>query len=79
MILCYHITAIEAIPPLCLSLKQCVSIRGVNQRNIIGVWFHLIINIQTLIPDKGNVLLLIGGIGNAILNKFPWGDRPLCK
>ena len=37
LILCHHITAINAIPPPCLSLKQCVSSMSANQRNIIGV------------------------------------------
>ena len=53
--MCYHSTTIDAIPHSCLSLKQCISSRSVYQRNIIGGWFHAIINLQPLIPDKGNV------------------------
>ena len=71
-ILCYHSTAIDDIPPPRLSLKQCFIRRSVNQKNIIGRWFHAIIKIKTLIPDKGNVLCPIGGVENAILNMVPW-------
>ena len=73
LILCYHSTAINAIPPPCLSLKQCVRRRSVNQRNIIGGWFHVIINLQPLILDKGNVFRLIGGVENTNFNMLPWG------
>ena len=52
LILCYHITYIDSILPPCLSLKQCVSSRSVDQRNIIGGWFHAITNLLNLITDK---------------------------
>ena len=69
----YHSTAINAIPPPCLSLKQCVSSRSVNQRNILWCWLYVIINQQPLIPDKGNVFYLIGGVENTSFNRVPWG------
>ena len=73
MILCYHSTAIDAIPPPYLSLKQCFRRRNVNQRYSLGVWFHVIINLQPLIPEKGNVFFPIEGVENASLNRVPWG------
>ena len=74
LILCYHSTVIDDTSHPCLSLKQCVISRSVYQRNIIGGWFHVIINLQPLIHDKGNVFLPIGGVENASLNRVPW-DR----
>ena len=59
LVLCYHSMEIDAIPPPCISLKQCVSISSVYQMNIIRGWLHVIINIQTLIHDKVNVFFLI--------------------
>ena len=50
------------IPPLYMSLKQCFISRSVNQRNIIGGLFHVIINLHPMIPYKGNVFCLIGGV-----------------
>ena len=38
-----------------MSLNQCVSIRSVNQRNILRGWFYVIITLQPLLPDKSNV------------------------
>ena len=73
LILCYHSTVIDAIPPPYMSLKQCVIIRSVEKRNIIRGWFHVIINLQPLISDKGNVLFPIGGVENASLDRVPWG------
>ena len=73
LILCKHSTEIDAIAPPCLSLKQCVSRRSVYQRNIIWGWFHVIINLQPLIPDKGNLFCPIGGIENTSINWNPWG------
>ena len=64
MILCYHITAINSIPPSYLSLKQCVIRRSVEKRNIIKVWFHVIINPHPLISDKVNIFCPIGGVEN---------------
>ena len=72
-ILCYHSTAIDAIPPPCLSPKQFVSSRSVYQRKILGGWFHVIINLQPLITGKSNGLYPIGGVENASLNRVPWG------
>ena len=71
--MCYHSTAINAIPPPCMSLKQCVSSTSVYQSNILGGWSRVIINLQPLIPDKGNVFYPIGGVENASLNRVPWG------
>ena len=65
--------AIYAIPPPYLYLKQCISSRIVYQRNILGVWFHVIINLQTLILYKGNVFYSNGGIEHFSLNRVPWG------
>ena len=73
LILCYLSTAIDAIPPPCLSIKQRVSNRSIYQSNIIGGWFHFIINLQTLIPDKGNVFCPNEGVENASLDRVPWG------
>ena len=56
-----HSTVINAIPPPCLSLKECVSRRSVGQRNMLEGWFPVIINLQPLIPEKWNVFLPIGG------------------
>ena len=70
LVLCYHSTTIDVIPPPFLPLKQCVRIRSVDQRNILRVWLYVIINLQPLIPDKVNVFCPIGGIVNAILNIF---------
>ena len=46
---------------------------SVNQRKILRIWLHIIINLQTLIPDKGNVFFPIGGVENTSLNRVPWG------
>ena len=73
LVLCYHSTTIDVIPPPFLPLKQCVRIRSVDQRNILGGWLHVIINLQPLIPEKGNVFCPIEGIENTILNRVPWG------
>ena len=73
VILCYHITANNAIPPPRLSLKQCAIIRSVNQRNILGGWSHVIINLHPLIPEKGNVFYPILGVENTSFNRSPWG------
>ena len=73
LILCYHSTGINSIPTPCLSLKQCVSSRIFNWRNILRGWLHVIINLQALIPYKGNVFFPIGGIENASLNRVSWG------
>ena len=73
MILYCHSTEINAIPPPCLYLKQCARIRSVNQRNILGGWFHVIINLQPLISDKGNIFFPIGGVENTSFNKVLWG------
>ena len=73
LILCYHSTAIDAIPLPCLYLKQCVSIRSVGRSNILGGWFHVIINLQPLITDKRNFFCPVGGVENASLNRVPWG------
>ena len=54
-------------------LKQCVRSSSFYQRNMIGGWSHVIINLHHLIPDKGNFLCLIGGIENASLDRVPWG------
>ena len=54
LILCYHIMTIDSIPPPCLYLKQYVRSRSVNRRKIIEEWFHVIINLLNLIPDKGD-------------------------
>ena len=56
-----------------MSLKQCVRISSANQRNNLGGWFHVIINLQTLIPDKGNFFFPVGCVENTNLNKVPWG------
>ena len=72
LIMCYHSTEINAIPPPCLYLKQCVRIRSVNRKNNLGGWLHFIINLQPLIPNKVNVFCLIGGVENASLDSFPW-------
>ena len=56
-----------------MSFKQCVIISSVDQRNILGGWFHVIINLQPLIPDKGNVFFPIGGVENPNLNRVPLG------
>ena len=56
-----------------MSLKQCVTIKSVNQKNIIGVWFHVIIKLQPLITDNDNVLCPIGGVENTIFDRVPWG------
>ena len=55
---------INAIPPPCLSLKQCVSSRSFNLSKILGGWFHVIINHQTLIRDKGDSFCPIVGVEN---------------
>ena len=73
LILCYHTTAINTIPPSCMPLKQCVRIRCDNRRNIIGGWFHVIINLQPLIPKKGNFFCPIGSVEKSSLNRIPWG------
>ena len=73
LILCYHSTAINDISPPCLSLKQCVISSSVNQKNIIGGWLHVIINLQSIIHDKGNVFCSIGGVENTSFNRVPWG------
>ena len=73
LILCYHSTAINVIPPPCLSIKQCVGSRSINRRNILGGWFSVIINLQTLIPDKGNFFCSIGGVEKNGFNRVPWG------
>ena len=57
-----------------MSVPQTVfSSRSVYQRNIIGGWLHVIINLQTLITNKVNFFGLIVGIENARLNRVPWG------
>ena len=71
--MCYHITVINSNPPPYMYLKQCVIIRSVNQKNILGVWLHFIINLQPLITDEGNVLCPIGGVENTIFDRVPWG------
>ena len=43
-------------------LKQCFSSRSVTRSNILGGWFHVIINLQPLITDKGNVFCPVGGV-----------------
>ena len=44
-------------------------------------WFHVIINLQPLITDKGHFFCLIVGVGNTSFNRFPyvrwWGGRIL--
>ena len=72
-ILFHHSTAIDSISHPCLSFKKCVRIRSFNKRKILGGWFYVIINIQPLIIDKGNVFWLIRGGGNVILNRVTWG------
>ena len=44
-------------------------IRSVYQRKVLAGWIHVIINLKPLIPDKANVFYLIGGVGNASLNR----------
>ena len=73
LILCYHSTAINAIPPPFLSLKKFVNGKNINQKIILGGWFHVIINLQNLIPDKGNVFFPIVGVENTSFNRVPWG------
>ena len=73
LILWYHSTAIDTIPPPCLSVKQCVSRIIVYQSNIIGGWFHVTTNLQPLIPHKDNIFCLIGGVESTILNRVLWG------
>ena len=71
--MCYHSTAINSNPPPFMYLKQCFIIRIVNQKNILGVWFHVIINLLPLITDKGNILCPIVGVENTIFDRVPWG------
>ena len=40
----------------------------------MGGWFHVIINLQYVILDKGNVFFPIGGVENTSFDTFPW-DR----
>ena len=56
-----------------MSLKQCVIIRSVNQKNILGGWFHVIINLQPLITNKRNIFCPIGGVENTRFDRVPWG------
>ena len=64
---------INAIQYPCLSLKQFSISKSVDRRNNLGGWFHVIVNLQPLIPDNGNVFYVIGGVENVSLNRFPWG------
>ena len=79
LIMCYHSTVIVAIPPLCMSLKQCVSSSSVNQNNILRSWFQVIINLQALIPDKGNVFCPIGGVKMPASTGSPGADGGLVE
>ena len=71
LFLCYHITAIDAIPPPCLTLQKCFSNIILYKRDILGGWLHVIINLQPLIPDKYNFFWPIGGVESASLNMVP--------
>ena len=67
-------TAIGAIPPSGIFLKQCIISSIFDQTNVIGGWFHVFINLQPMIPDKGGVIWPIGGSEKGNLNRVPW-DR----
>ena len=72
LIMCYHGTEINSIPPTCLSLKNCISSSSVDQRKILEGWFRGIINLYSLITEKDKVFCPIGGVENSSLNRVLW-------
>ena len=56
LIMRQYSTAIGAIPPSGIFLKQCIISSIFDQTNVIGGWFHVVINLQPMIPDKGGVI-----------------------